>query len=435
MTAEDAEASVASANAESTTRSRTARRRTVVRRVVLSASLALILGMAGLLSYGRFVRALGPLPLPSSDARNTQSSPSAWPAIGGNLASTRALRAAVPIDGELTWSRDFAAPIVVPVVSDADTLYVALADGQLLAISAADGRELWATTLPDAPWVAPTIAGDRLYLILPRGRLLSIEAASGEVAWETVTGGAFAASPLIADGVLYAFGAPHILGLDAEDGAELWRVEVDESVALVYPVIEGDTMAVATTDQLLVFDRRTGERTYWYDVPPVIHGVAINDGTLFLAASRTLVAIDTEARRPWWEPFRAIWFQFWVWGSAPQTPAPPSNWVARQDRVSYAPAVSDEQIFTTSRDGSVSAYLRETGELRWTRSVGAIVDAPVITANGLLLTQSEALLLLDPLDGRELYRRSLPGMEVAGITVTQHGAYLTTKSGGLHALR
>ena len=142
-----------------------------------------------------------------------------------------------------------------------------------------------------------------MYLALPRGRLLSIDTASGEVAWEAVTGSAFAASPLVADGVLYAFGAPHILGLDAEDGAELWRVGVDQSVALVYPVIEGDTMAVATTDQLLVFDRRTGERTYWYQVPPVIDGIAIDHGTLFVAASRTLVAIDAEARRPWWELF------------------------------------------------------------------------------------------------------------------------------------
>ena len=435
MTAEDAEASVASVRAEIATRTRRARRRAVARRVMLAAFLAVALGVAGWLSYGRFVRAPGSLPLPSSVARNTQSGPNAWPTIGGNLAGTRVLVAAVPIDGELTWSRDFEAPIIVPVVSGADTIYVALADGQLLAISAADGRELWATALPDAPSVPPTVAGDRVYLALPRGRLLSIDTASGEVAWEAVTGSAFAASPLVADGVLYAFGAPHILGLDAEDGAELWRVGVDQSVALVYPVIEGDTMAVATTDQLLVFDRRTGERTYWYQVPPVIDGIAIDHGTLFVAASRTLVAIDAEARRPWWELFRAIWFQFWVWGSAPQTPAPPSDWVVRHEGVDYAPAVSLEHVFTTSRDGSVAAYLRETGELRWARSVGGIVDAPVLTAGGLLLAQSEALLLLDPQDGRELYRRLLPGMNVAGITVTNHGAYLTTKSGGLRALR
>ena len=107
----------------------------------------------------------------------------------------------------------------------------------------------------------------------------------------------------------------------------------------------------------------------------------------------------------------------------------------RHEGVDYAPAVSLEHVFTTSRDGSVAAYLRETGELRWARSVGGIVDAPVLTAGGLLLAQSEALLLLDPQDGRELYRRLLPGMNVAGITVTNHGAYLTTKSGGLRALR
>ena len=124
-----------------------------------------------------------------------------------------------------------------------------------------------------------------------------------------------------------------------------------------------------------------------------------------------------------------------MWGSAPRTPAPPSDWVVRHEGVDYAPAVSLEHVFTTSRDGSVAAYLRETGELRWARSVGGIVDAPVLTAGGLLLAQSEALLLLDPQDGRELYRRLLPGMNVAGITVTNHGAYLTTKSGGLRALR
>ena len=405
------------------------------RRVVLAASLTLVLGAAGWLGYVRFVRAPGPLPLPSSAARNIQSDASAWPVFDGNLAATRVLSGAAPIGGALTWSRDFEAPIVVPVVSDARALYVALADGRMLAVSATDGRELWSRALPDAPWVPPTIAGDRLYLVLPRGRLLAIDTASGDIAWETVIEGSFAASPLIADGVLYAFGAPHILGLDAEDGTVLWRVRVDKSVALVHPVIEGNTMAVATTNRLLVFDRRTGERTYWYVVPPVIDGIAINDGTLFVAASRTLVAIDAKSRRPWWEPFRAIWFQFWVWGSAPQTPAPPSDWVVRHDSLGYALAVGAEFVFTASRDGSVAAYLRETGELRWARTVGAIVGAPVLTAKGLLLAQRGALLLLDPQDGRELFRRSLPSIDVAGMTVTEHGVYLTTESGGLRSLR
>lgn len=397
--------------------------------------LALAVALAGWVAYARFIRTPGPLPSPASRAATVASGPESWPVAGGNLGATRALSAPVALDAPAAWAHGFGAPVAVPVVADAGMLYVALTDGRLLALSAADGRERWSVPLADPPVAAPTVAGERVFVALPRGRLLAVDRDTGVVAWEVATDSALSAPPLVADGVVYAFGAPRITGVDAQSGAILWRVGVGGSVALFYPVIEGPWMAVASADRLLVFDRRTGEQTYWYAVPPVIGGVAIADGTIFVAASRTLVAVDAHSRRPWWEPARAIWFQFWVWGSAPRTPPPPALWVTRTERGGYAPVIAEDAIMIASIDGHVAAYDRRTGALRWTRTLGRIADAPVITASGLLIAQPDALRLLDPADGTDVATRPIPEGGLSAVVATADGLYLTLASGELRALR
>ncbi len=59
----------------------------------------------------------------------------------------------------------------------------------------------------------------------------------------------------------------------------------------------------------------------------------------------------------------------------------------------------------------------------------------MLTADGLLTVQDDALVLIDPTDGSELRRRDFPSGGLRDAIVTSHGTYLVEDNGTLTALR
>ena len=403
------------------------------RRLALRAAILVVIGLLALVGYRRFLVDVQPLPLPTSTTRAILSEEGAWPSEGAGLGRTRAVLGPATLHGEVAWTLNLGSPIAAGFISDGTALYVALADQRLIAISEDEGREIWAIHLPGATGFSPTVAGNRIYVALPRGRLLSVAVEDGKVVWEVEIDSSFSASPLVSNGTLYALAGGSIFGFDADSGKELWRREVDPKVALSKPAIEGDLLAMSTTDRVLFFDRLTGEQTYWYQLPPVIEGIALADSTVYVSGSATVVAVDSDSSRPWWEPIRGIWFQFWVWGSAPQTPAPPSKWVVRA-RSTFAPAIASGEIVTASRKGLVTARALESGAELWNRQLEPLVEAPVFTSAGLVVVERSALLLLDPETGQTAFEHAF-AVDVSAVTVTGQAIYIVTVEETLHALR
>ena len=425
------------------------------RRLALLAVALVVTAFVGLIGFRRFVDPR-PLPLPTSAVRTISAGELAWPSDGGNLGRTRSTRGPASFQARSAWDRDLGAPASAGLVSDASAVYVSLADRRLIALAADSGREAWSITLDSAVNFTPLLAGDRLYATLPGGNLLAIATATGEIVWDvqfdrslsaspliaTATGEivwdvqfdrSLSASPLIAAGTLYLLAGGSIIGLEAENGAELWRRQVDVDLTLTNPAIEDDILVVSTTDRIVLFDRLTGSQIYWYVLPPVIEGIAIVDRTVFASASATIVAISVDSRRPWWEPFRAIWFQFWIWGSAPQTPGPPSDWVARA-RHDSSPAVAAGKIAVASRGGRVTVRSTENGAELWSRQFGELAEGPIFTVGGLLVTRPTAILLLNPEDGSTLYEHTM-FEEISEIAVTGEAIYTASPAGTLRALR
>ncbi len=403
------------------------------RRLALLAVALVVTAFVGLIGFRRFIVDPRPLPLPTSAVRTISAGELAWPSDGGNLGRTRSTRGPASFQARSAWDRDLGAPASAGLVSDASAVYVSLADRRLIALAADSGREAWSITLDSAVNFTPLLAGDRLYATLPGGNLLAIATATGEIVWDVQFDRSLSASPLIAAGTLYLLAGGSIIGLEAENGAELWRRQVDVDLTLTNTAIEDDILVVSTTDRIVLFDRLTGSQIYWYVLPPVIEGIAIVDRTVFASASATIVAISVDSRRPWWEPFRAIWFQFWIWGSAPQTPGPPSDWVARA-RHDSSPAVAAGKIAVASRGGRVTVRSTENGAELWSRQFGELAEGPIFTVGGLLVTRPTAILLLNPEDGSTLYEHTT-FEEISEIAVTGEAIYTASPAGTLRALR
>ena len=99
--------------------------------------------------------------------------------------------------GERIWSITVAS-IQQPWVAG-DSVFVADAGGQLIAITRNDGKIRWATQLPGGgAWSGPVLAGNRLWLTSSKGQLVGVEPGSGKVASTQDLGAPVFIAPVVA---------------------------------------------------------------------------------------------------------------------------------------------------------------------------------------------------------------------------------------------
>lgn len=171
----------------------------------------------------------------------------------------------------------------------------------LVALSDADGAELWRTEI-GPPWVdgyggprgTPTVDGDRVYALGTDGDLICADAATGVVRWRrslTDDFGGFmsagqgvhwryAESPLVdGDRLIVTPGADDamIVALDKSDGSEIWRAAVPDL---------GDLGADGAAYSSIVIGEGGGVRQYVQQVGRGAIGVAADDGRLLWSYNR-----------------------------------------------------------------------------------------------------------------------------------------------------
>lgn len=408
----------------------------------------LLVAFGGHWIYGAYFASPSPLPLPRSSAIAAHSSSGSWPVTEGDLGRSRKISALSHIDGAEVWRTHLGASPSTPIVGDSERLYLGLTDGRLAALSTAEGTELWERSYVLPLHVAPTVAGDRLYVIARSGSqrswLESLDAATGEIRWRLQLDTEVRASPLVDHGTIYVFGQDELLGVAAETGYQLWhrRVATDWALydsPLISPVLDGDYFAVATGNRILVFDRLTGEQSYWLDLGSFPQHLVLEGGTLYGLSARFVIAIDPTSSRPWWDRFRRAWFHLWVWGFAKLPPSPPHEWAsANPPSVLLEPTIDNDRLYaagTFLASARVVAYQRSNGDTIWEREVESLAAAPVRTEDGLLLIARHALFVLDPEDGRELAYRALEDLTVRWAIPMSHGTYIVTEDGDVLVLR
>ena len=114
--------------------------------------------------------------------------------------------------GDRLWETDIGG-IDTPVVAG-DTLFVYGGDNQLIALSRANGRVMWISTLPKLVdpadkdsdrlvWAGPVLAGERLWMVNSQGKLASFSLDNGLAADSIDIGSPVYLPPIIADRTLY----------------------------------------------------------------------------------------------------------------------------------------------------------------------------------------------------------------------------------------
>lgn len=165
------------------------------------------------------------------------------------------------------------------IAYDGGRIFMATGFGQLIAVRARDGVELWRSPLPGPSRAAPTSGGGRVFAVTIDNQTVSFDVETGVRQWShsgiTESAGLLGGgSPaLLGDTVIVPYSSGELVALRVNNGRVVWsdnltsvrRTDTLSSVAHIrgHPVIDrGVVYAVSHSGRLVAIDLRTGARVW-----------------------------------------------------------------------------------------------------------------------------------------------------------------------------
>jgi outer membrane protein assembly factor BamB len=285
-----------------------------------------------------------------------------------------AAQAALALALDPRWDVPFEGGSAAPPGYDAQTAYIPLKDGALVAVDLDSGTVRWQRALPTS--FTPETGGGLVFLI-GEGRIEAVHAASGEHAWSATLPGD-AAAPLYWDtGWLIASTASgDLAAFRASDGALLWRKALGAPLS-ARPVPALDRIFLGLTDgRVLAAALETGALAWERHVPGRVTGLrALPDQLIAGTTEDEVYSFDLGRGRQRW------------------------RWRVGGD-VTGTAAFDDRRIFFVARDNVMRAVDRRSGNLRWTTDLPSRpIAGPVRNVDALLPFATEVV-AYDPATGK-----------------------------------
>lgn len=196
-------------------------------------------------------------------------------------------------------------------------LFVATGGGEVLALEAATGKEVWRKPAPAPIRGAPAISGGRVLVITTENELVAFDAKDGGRLWNFVgvaeaTGILGAANAAIDGGVVVVpLSSGELIALRIENGRQLWaerlaaarQINPITNIADITarPVIDrGMVLAVSNAGRLAALDIRTGRRLWDVDVGALQTPWVAGDWVFALTNDGQLMALERSSGRVRW---------------------------------------------------------------------------------------------------------------------------------------
>jgi outer membrane protein assembly factor BamB len=278
-------------------------------------------------------------------------------------------------------------------------VFITTGYGQVLALDAADGKEIWRQNLTAPAHGAPTVADGRVFAITVENQLQVLAADDGHQLWShnglpenaSLLG---AASPAVeGDIVVVPYTSGELFGLRIENGRVLWS----DNLATTQPV--GALASIADVRGQPVIDR---DRVY-----------AVSNSGL-------MVAIELRTGDRVWE----------------------------QDVGStHAPWAAGDYVYVLANDDDIVCLSRQDGKVRWVRELPRYANekkktdairwtGPVLAGDRLIVISSQGeALSISPYTGEPLGRMEFPDGVYVTPTVADKTLYVVTDEADLFALR
>lgn len=250
------------------------------------------------------------------------------------------------------------------VAASGNRLYVATGYGQVLALDAATGKEIWRVDVAAPIHSAPTVAAERVFVVTVENELDVLAAQDGRKLWshnglpETagLTGGA---APAVAgDVVVVPYSSGEIYALRIENGRPLWSdslaasqpVGALSSLADIRgaPVIDRDrVLAISHSGLMVSIDLRTGDRIWEQDIGGVHAPWVAGDFIYVLSADNELLCLTRADGRVRWARDLPQW-------DNPEKKKDPIFW--------SGPVLAGDRLIVISSEGEAISVSPYTGE-------------------------------------------------------------------------
>jgi outer membrane protein assembly factor BamB len=243
-------------------------------------------------------------------------------------------------------------------------LFVMDTDGVVHAMDAATGREVWRTSFRISGDGASSVFGGgatydngRVYITTGVGEVAALKAEDGSQIWKVKPAGPLRGSPTVAFGAVYVMTQNNqIHSLNLDDGASLWNESGSLGQAGVYGVAapaagQGTVIAGYSSGELVAYRYENG-RTLWNDA-------------LARTSLATTVGVLTDIDA---DPIidRGRVFALGQGGrmAAYELVSGQRIWELSLAGIS-TPAVAGDWIFTLTDDAKLLCIARATGKVRW----------------------------------------------------------------------
>jgi outer membrane protein assembly factor BamB len=244
-----------------------------------------------------------------------------------------------PLSLDARWVVTFgSAPVATPGY-DANTAYIPLKDGPLVAVALDRGSIRWRldVTTPFTP-----ATGEGLVFIVAEQAIEARDAQTGAVRWRTALAGGAAVAPHYDTGWLLASTpAGDLVAMRASDGQVMWRRQLGASLS-GRPGPALDRLYLPLEDNRLVSVLLASGEIIWQRTLParVTSLLALDDQLVVGTAGKHLLSVDLRNGRVRWD------------------------WPVGGD-ISGTPTADDKRIYFAARDNVLRAVDRGSGNLKW----------------------------------------------------------------------
>jgi outer membrane protein assembly factor BamB len=301
------------------------------------------------------------------------------------------IRAFASTDGSLAWSFE------ADGIEDADRLtggalawadgrlFAVYAHGDVLALDAASGAEVWRQRVRAPVRTSPTVARDRLLVITADNQLFALDAGGGQILWAhagifeqaAILGGASPAAT--GELVIVAYSSGEVFALRLSDGQPIWSETVlrpRRTVAIGAlsdivgdPVIDGDRVVVAGNGgEMAAFDLLRGSRVWEVELTSLQTPWAAGDFVYALTERSEVVCLLRQGGRiRWVSPLNAT-----AEGEEAARADASARWVG--------PVLAGDRLVLASSRGEVASLSPYTGELLGKAELAGPVSLPPVVA-------------------------------------------------------
>ena len=247
--------------------------------------------------------------------------------------------------------------------------------------------------------LTPAFDKDRVYLPLAGGTIVALTARDGQLFWRSDMGGELSASPIADETAIYVAtettgpnteprrsGGGALRALSREGGVTQWMTPLVTPLRGALATGNGKLFAGGSDGRAYAFDKHTGG-VLW-SIPfssPFSGQPVLSAGRVYFGSEDgTLLALEEATGRMLWR-YRT------------------------QGAVRGPVAVDREHIYFGSGDGYVYAVTADKGRLKWRKRTGAGVEAVALTGDMLLVASLDNFAYLLNDKGAMLWKRQLPG--------------------------